>query len=89
MTVYQEHTEIHSSVSITFIYLLLSICTVKEDLMWLPLEYNTSVKSDIVAFDGHRSKGAAFPSHRVIFPNLPELQICSLAVLFSVPSSIT
>lgn len=24
--------------------------------MWLPPEYNTSVKSDIVVFDGNRSK---------------------------------
>lgn len=49
VTVYQEHTGIHSSVSITFISLLLSICTVKEDLMWLPPAYNTSEESDIVA----------------------------------------
>lgn len=49
VTVYQEHTGIHSSVSITFIYLLLSIRTVKEDLMWLPPAYNTSEESGIMA----------------------------------------
>lgn len=49
VTVHQEHTGIHSSVSITFIYLLLSLCTVKEDLMWLPPAYNTSEESDIAS----------------------------------------
>lgn len=87
MTVYQERTGIHSSVSITFIYLLLSICTVKEDLVWLPPAYNTSEESDIVALMVieqkcclHRPQGG--------FPNcLNDRCIPYLSFILSLPAS--